>query len=360
MSVGFYEDFGRAVDTARKAPRLQLQKKMSAIYELFKPKESQAGNSTHEVYLGPVEYQSASNEDVWPETPMVQHPSLSTRSNKLNRSKILVGVPRKVAQTRGLNIPKLAASFTTLIEAAKYRNVEGQLTSLLSDEFALNPIMDGLNEGPSTAPFPLANNRTGQFGGAGQLHFLDLMEARQELANVQGNSLTMTQMGKMGAARTLDDLNYIVFCSNKAWFTFIAQNRNYFFNQDNSTHYTAAFEKDGFKVNIVQDMAIITTAQDIQNVDAFGTKSSKGFTSNVGVASGGTVLPNASPVYIMPRGGFEMQRPVTDDHPLSLKEIATNSFEKALYGECNVYGQRIYDELVLRYWVNENDTTAIV
>ena len=365
--VGFNTDFGRAVDTERAKTRLTLQKKTSAIYELFKPKDKQKGASTHEVYLGPVEFENSLENDVWPDSPQVQHPSLATRKNKAKQSRVYVGVPRKVAQTRGLAASQLAASYVTPIEAAKSRKVETQLTELLSETFVLNPIMDGLDlqNNETEGKFLTAQNKVGVYGGTAthKLHFLDLMEARKDLAQTRGEGLTSMQMMRMDAVDTVKDINAIIFADNETWFAFITQNRNTFFNRDFSNHYSAAFETDGFKINAFQDMAVITTAQKVRSVDTFALGTDLLFDSGVGVSSGGTKVNTTGtdfrPLYILPRGGFEMKKPDADDFPLELKAIQTKSFNEAFYSECNVYGVRPYDTQVLRYWVDVNDKAAI-
>lgn len=381
MSQQFSEDFGRAVATEREKARVVLQKKASGIYELFKPTKKQMGNSTHDVFLGKVEYATQSTTEVFPDTPTIQHPSLSTRANKAAQANIHVGVPRKVAQVRGMTPSQLAQAYTFPIMAAKYRRLESQVTALLSETYRLNPIMDDLNEqegSPTMAAFPLAQNvvgltaRTAPSAGAtpvidGRLSYIDFMETRLRIADNQGSSLTMNETtGSTPRGRTLDDFNAIVFCDNLTWFAFINQNRNTFFNRDFSKHYTATFDSDVYKFKRLHDMAVITTSVPIVSVDPFANRSTFRFGDDgVAVESGGTLFTNAAgtvdmrPIYIMPRGAFTMRKPVADDYDLSLKTIQNKSYNQAYYGECNVYGKRIYDELVFRLWVNVANRTAI-
>ena len=368
-NVGFAEDFGRAVRVEREKARIVLQKKASAIYKLLKPSKTQMGNSTHETYLGRVEYEVQDAQEVFQDTPVVQHPSVSTRTNKASQSRILVGVPRKVAQTRGLSVSALAQTYTGPITAAKMRRLETQIGTLFSESYRLNVIMDGLDEqgGLTSAVFPTIQNVTGVIDRTspdGRVHFMDIMEVRLRLADNQGSSVTMSEVSSMPAARTIDDTSSIIFCDNKTWFAFLVQNRETFFNRDFSKHYTSTFDTDGFKFKSLHDMAVVTTAQAISSVDSFAndTTNKRFDNSGVAVTSGGTNLISSTrdlrPMYIFPRGAFDMQRPSADDYQLTLKEIQTKSFNQAFYGECNVYGKRIYDELMFRLWIDVNNRTA--
>lgn len=366
MSQAFNQDFSRAIDVEQNRQRAVLQKKAEAISKLFKAGKK-TGGSIHDIYLDKVEYQGASGTEVFQDSPTPQHPSISTRKDLGSHSKIMVGVPRKVAQTRGISTSGLASSYVGSIMAAKARRMETQVEELLSATYSLNPIMDGIDESSAddSAEFPTGNNYTGRFGGTGnrKLHFLDIMDARRILANARGDALTMSQYEKMPAMRTLDDINTIIFCDNDTWFAFIAQNRNTFFNSDFSKHWSAAFSVDGFKVNTLQDSAVITTSQAItrSSADTGFNVSSTAFPPNGGQAGTGAALGTGTwrPMYIMAKGAFEIRDPSADNFPLALKEIQNKSFESVFYGECNIFGKRIYDEQVIRYWVNVADTEPI-
>lgn len=365
MTQRFYEDFGRIAQVNWDTERLELQKQYSAVYELFKPNMVQQGNSTQDIFLGSVNYNDTDSNEAFKDSPVIQHPSVSTRQNLNRTSNVSVAVPRKVAQTTGSTVEAKAASYTKLCSAAAARKKEEQLNYLLSASYQTNTIIDGINEQGSSitrAAFPVLQNRVSSVldrsASEGRLHYLDLMHARQILASAQGKGI-----GDMGAqpdaARTIDDINYIIYCDNATLYAFIAQNRNTYFNADYN-QMMGAFMVDGFKFKSLQDMAVLTTSEAIGRADTFaGSFNAAG----VGVSSGGTARTNFAsnyrPLYILPRGAFEMQTPSADDFTLAMKEVPTKSYEKILYGECNVYGKRIYDDLVIRYWVDVTNFNVI-
>ena len=360
MAQEFYQDFARAAQVQWERERLQLQKHYSALHELFKPSQKQTGNSSQDIFLGKVDYLSSDSDEAFGDTPVIQHPSISTRQNKLDVSDILVAVPRKVAQVTGTTVEAKAQSYVQLCMAAAMRKKESQINSLLSESYQINTIMDGLDEQDATqAHFTVANNRISDYSTtAGVIHYLDLMRARTDQANAMGKGV-----GEMGmrpdAARTIDDINYIMYCENSAWLAFVAQNRNTYFNRDFSDMVGQAFNQDGLKVATLQDMALITTSESLNMADTFAGR----FTNNRGVATGGAIpanfTTNFKPIYIFPRGAFETKAPAAQDYSLTLKELPHKKFEQALYGECNIYGKRIYDELVYRYWIDITNVTAI-
>ena len=362
----FYSDFHRAIDVAQNDDRLDLQKKVTAIGKLFAPAKTKKGGSAHTIYLGKVEYNRSSSTEVLQPTPQLQIPSLTTKADVGSHSSIMVAIPRKLAQLRGYTVGQLGSAFATPMMAAKSRRVENQVDELLSATYRTNPIMDGISdEGSNTTDvFPTGNNRLGIYasGAKGKLHFLDFMDIRRILANERGDSLTMAEYAKMGSAKTLDDTRSIIYCDNDSWFAFVAQNRNFFFNKD-FTSYSASFENDGFKVHTLQDSAVITTSKKLLLSDGFQLSDTTQVdgTGKVGpgTALGAIAGADWRPIYVLARGAFELMKPSADDYGLSVKALENRSYERAVYGECNLFGKRIYTEQVYRFWINVNDRGAI-
>ena len=191
------------------------------------------------------------------------------------------------------------------------------------------------------------------------MHFVDLLWVRQLIADATGGSVTDMSMANKEGVRTIDDVNAICFTTNRAWFAFMVQNRNTYFNSDfNSGH--ASIVSNGLKVKTFQDMAIFTTSvkpEDSSSFDGkFNTSTGMGDSSQTAKANFST---NYHPIYVFPRGAFELSKPSAQNYTLSLKDMPNKRWEKAFYGECNLFGKRIYDQLVYRLWIDVTNGTVI-
>ena len=181
------------------------------------------------------------------------------------------------------------------------------------------------------------------------MDFLDLMESRVILANRMQVPVTRDLGGKEVAA-TVKNVKYVVWCDNDTWFSFIRNNRAQYFNVDYTASKTA-FSGDGLKIMTLQDMMIITTTAELPITGRPSHYTSGGIGTNT--ATGNTALSAEwKPVMVLPVGAFSLAKPTADTFDLQLKEYQQKKFETIIYGECNMFGHRIYDELVLRYWVD--------
>ena len=357
---GFATDFETAVDVQQKQARKELQKSDALISSLF-PTMKQRGGSAHEIYIGPVEYTPTSGSDVFGLTPNAQHPAIRTRKNKSIKSNILVGVPREVAQTVGMSVDALAAKYVDIARLAYLREFERQISTFLVDTYEDNPIMDGRRATDDTSAlsdsraFPSDNNfvprnsRTGTNNAAvlGRWDFLDLYEARLRLADRMQVPVSSPTAAAKGVSQTVMDAKYVVFCSNKAFFSLLKWNRQEYFSGDYNTG-MGAFGQDGFKIKVIQDMIFCTTSQDL--VD---TGRPTHYNTDGEGATSGTELPDSwEPVLIFPKGALQLAKPASDSFALATREFQERQFNDVIFGTGNTYGVRTYDELVLRYYVN--------
>ena len=358
--AGFSADFESAISVQQQAARKELQKSDALISTLF-PTMKQRGGSSHEIYIGPVEYQRTSTRDVFGLTPNAQHPSIRTRKNNLIKSNLLVSVPREVAQTIGMSVDALAAKYVEIARLAYFREYEKQISEFLVDTYEDNPIMDGrrvtednsaLSDSrafPATNNFVPRNSRTGTNNAAvlGRWDFLDLYEARLRLADRMQVPVSSPTAAAKGVSQSVMDAKYIVFCSNKAFFSLLKWNRQEYFSGDYNTG-MGAFKQDGFNVKVIQDMIFCTTSQPL--VD---TGRPTHYNTDGEGATSGTGLPDSwEPVLIFPKGALQLAKPFSDSFALATREFQERQFNEVIFGTGNTFGVRTYDELVLRYYVN--------
>lgn len=371
MSIKVNTDFERLIHAQMGEFRSDLQKDTSLISALLGPKGVRKGGVEHDSFVGKVDFEDSDESEVFPDTPQGQFPSYRKRADRTLKAKILVPVPREVAQTTGQGLAKLTSDLLAQCRAAMVRKIEDQIGRLLQMPYRVNPIMDDRDTNPSTAYLPLAANYApvGALGAvdaginqvqadASAFHFANFIRAKVRMATAMGKGVT--EGGSVGAGvKSFEAMDYIFWGENAVWQKILLDNFKFLSNNDFSSQ-MAAVEKDVLKMQTVQNIGIYTTSQPIRRELSVGENQTFGGFAADGsaVAAGGALAAPANPIedtwkpgLFLPRSNFVMKKLDVDNMQLTVKEIQNKSFNLAIYGECNVSGRRFFDELVHRYWV---------